>query len=495
MYRGMLGDFFFVKHVVGADTFKMLIDCGVLQCIGTKASKPTTSLGKERIIAGAADFMKDCGGALDLVVATHEHYDHLSGFILANDTFRSLKIAKVWMAWTEDRTDEVANGYRNKKNKALSALAALARSPALAATSDEMKTVTNLLQFYGGLDSVGDGAMGVAAKKRDDLAGNASCEAVLEWLRDRAGPGNVVFLKPGDVVRWGVHDAFRAYVLGPPRDDAKKLRQLDPSAGVAREVYLARGEDVETVVGLAVVHGDNGGRVRLEDQPFVPLHWCPYGANGKKLKARAPKQKPNIRIAGIYAKGDAKYRRIDDDWLGSVESLALKIDGDVNNTSLALGLELDKRVLLFPGDAQVGNWLSWGDQTYPANDTASGPRLKIEDILARTILYKVGHHASHNATLRERGLELMTDPRLCAMIPVVEETAHEQVTKNSPHGWSMPYGDLYKRLNELTDGRILRGDGETAAEKNKFGASIFRLSYGTNFKPNDPLWVELALDL
>ncbi|WP_334410103.1 hypothetical protein [Bradyrhizobium sp. AZCC 1721] len=113
----MLGDFFFVKHVVGADTFKMLIDCGVLQCIGTKASKPTTSLGKERIIAGAADFMKDCGGALDLVVATHEHYDHLSGFILANDTFRSLKIAKVWMAWTEDRTDEVANGYRKQEEQ------------------------------------------------------------------------------------------------------------------------------------------------------------------------------------------------------------------------------------------------------------------------------------------------------------------------------------------------------------------------------------------
>jgi hypothetical protein len=496
MYRGLLGDFFFVKHTMGTSAFKMLIDCGVLQCIGSKANKPVTSLGKQRIIAGADDFMKACGGELDLVVATHEHYDHLSGFILANDIFKPLKIAKVWMAWTEDRSDKVANGYRNKKNKALAALSALAKSPALATSSDEMETVTNLLQFYGGIDPVAGGGMSVARPKVGaDLAGNASCEAVLEWLRNKAGPGNVFFLKPGEVVRWGLGDAFRAYVLGPPREDPKKLRQLDPSKGTAREVYLARGEDVETVVGLAAFHGGSTGPARLEDQPFVPLHWCPYGPNGKRLKGAA-KKKPNAEVAAIYAKGAAKYRRIDTDWLGGAENLALKIDGDVNNTSLALGLELaDSRVLLFPGDAQVGNWLSWGDQTYPADDSKNGPRLKIDEILARAIFYKVGHHASHNATLRERGLELMTDPRLCAMIPVVEETAHEQVTKSSPNGWSMPYSDLYKRLNELASGRILRGDGDVSAEKNKFKASIFRLTYGANFKAGDPLWVELALDL
>jgi hypothetical protein len=182
--------------------------------------------------------------------------------------------------------------------------------------------------------------------------------------------------------------------------------------------------------------------------------------------------------------------------LGSAENLALKIDGDVNNTSLALGLELtDKRVLLFPGDAQVGNWLSWSDQVYPADDSKDGPKLKIGELLGRAILYKVGHHASHNATLREQGLELMTDPRLCAMIPVVEATAHEQKTKRSPDGWAMPYGDLYKRLNERTEGRILRGDGDIAEEKKIFTKSIFRLTYGDNFKPNDPLWVQLALDL
>jgi len=90
----------------------------------------------------------------------------------------------------------------------------------------------------------------------------------------------------------------------------------------------------------------------------------------------------------------------------------------------------------------------------------------------------VGHHASHNATLRERGLELMTDPRLCAMIPVVEKTAREQKTKTSPEGWAMPYGDLNTRLIQRTSGRLLRGDGDIAEEKSNFKESIFNLVYG-----------------
>ena len=491
MYRGLLGDFFFVKHAVGSNSFKMLIDCGVLQRIGSEKAKPTTSLGKDRIIAGVKDFIRDTGGSIDLMVATHEHYDHLSGFILANADFANFKIGKVWMAWTEDRSDKVANSYRTKKNKALAALAAVSDNPAFAAT-DEMETVRNLLQFYGDLGGLQGGAMGAAGQASDGrLSGNASCEAVLEWLRQTAGPPNVSFLKPGDVLRWGVGAAFRAFVLGPPRDD-EKLRQLDPSKGAAREVYLARGEDVESVSGIAAIHCD--GELHLEDLPFAPPYWRHYNAgNGRRSRQARHLDDPIVKI--YEGREPASHsRRIDDEWLGSAEDLALKIDGDVNNTSLALALELaDKRVLLFPGDAQVGNWLSWGDQTYPAEDSKEAARLRIDELLSRTILYKVGHHASHNATLRDQGLESMTSPDLCALIPVVEKTAREQRTTKTPNGWAMPYADLYKRLEERTVGRIVRGDGDIAAEKSKFERSIFNLSYGSYFKAGDPLWVELSL--
>ena len=44
------------------------------------------------------------------------------------------------------------------------------------------------------------------------------------------------------------------------------------------------------------------------------------------------------------------------------------------------------------------------------------------DLLRRTIFYKVGHHGSHNATLREKGLEQMSGLKV-AMIPVDHEMA------------------------------------------------------------------------
>jgi hypothetical protein len=86
----------------------------------------------------------------------------------------------------------------------------------------------------------------------------------------------------------------------------------------------------------------------------------------------------------------------------SALDLALRLDRDTNNSSLALAIELENgEVLLIAADAQVGNWLSWQELAF---DGSAG-KLTGPDLLARTVLYKVGHHGSHNATLREHGLE------------------------------------------------------------------------------------------
>ncbi|HVZ19268.1 MAG TPA: hypothetical protein VG897_19265 [Terriglobales bacterium] len=495
MYRGLLGDFFLLQHCRGEERFRMLIDCGVLQCIGSASSKPSTYKGKDRIKAGVTDLMKETGGVIDLIVATHEHYDHLSGFILAKEAFEGFQVKKVWMAWTEDKSDSVARKYRKKKDSALTALAALSQNPALSGT-EEMQTVTNLLQFYGGADAIRSDELGVAKKTTagKSLSGNASCASILDWLKAKAGPGNTHFLKPGQAVPWGIKDAFRAYVLGPPRDD-DRLRKLDPSKGVQKEVYLVRRAEAETVKGLAALHcGTNYSEGRIDMMPFARPHWRRYSTVRGTIQLHS-RQKGHDPIVSLYGR-TAGNDRIDGDWLGSTESLALKIDGDVNNTSLALALQVTEgRILLFPADAQVGNWESWADQTYPESDDRGSKQLSIDKLLERTIFYKVGHHASHNATLRERGLELMTDTRLCAMIPVVEKTAHEQKTKSSPKGWAMPYADLYTRLGERTDGRIVRGDGDPAEERKAFKGSDFEIGYGAEFASGDPLWVELSISL
>jgi hypothetical protein len=127
------------------------------------------------------------------------------------------------------------------------------------------------------------------------------------------------------------------------------------------------------------------------------------------------------------------------------------LDSLTNNTSLVLAIELpDGDVLLFAADAQVGNWLSWQDRSWSVGGrTVTGP-----DLLKRTIFYKVGHHGSHNATLKAQGLEQMERLRV-AMIPV----DHDMAVKKR---WGkMPLDDLLDVLKERAKGVVLRVDQPT----------------------------------
>ena len=71
----------------------MLIDCGVLK--GTED-------GKARMQAIVRDIAQTTAGRLDVLVVTHEHWDHVSGFVQAEDEFKQLSIGEVWLAWTEN---------------------------------------------------------------------------------------------------------------------------------------------------------------------------------------------------------------------------------------------------------------------------------------------------------------------------------------------------------------------------------------------------------
>jgi hypothetical protein len=128
--------------------------------------------------------------------------------------------------------------------------------------------------------------------------------------------------------------------------------------------------------------------------------------------------------------------------------LAIQLDDRTNNSSLVLAFEfLDtKRVMLFVGDAQVGTWLSWKNVSWANDDTT------IHDLLARTIFYKVGHHGSHNATLKQRGLELMTSPDLSAFIPTKEKDPLKVKSGE------MPFKSILEDLEKRTSQRVIRAD-------------------------------------
>jgi len=135
---------------------------------------------------------------------------------------------------------------------------------------------------------------------------------------------------------------------------------------------------------------------------------------------------------------------------GAAEDGQIYYPAYTNNTSLVLALELGEPgkgdVLLFAADAQVGNWESWQTWTCESGHVkVTGP-----DLLKRTIFYKVGHHGSHNATLKGRGVNQM-DGLKVAIIPVDEKEALKK-------RWGrMPLPDLIAALekkarNDPSDG-------------------------------------------
>src|SRR5687768_17286648 len=91
MFRQGLGDCFLLTFHVGGDERLMLIDCGSL---GSKLAKPV----KPADIAAIINKTIGPKGRLHVVVATHEHQDHLSGF--NNKEMQALqgKVDHVWLA-------------------------------------------------------------------------------------------------------------------------------------------------------------------------------------------------------------------------------------------------------------------------------------------------------------------------------------------------------------------------------------------------------------
>ena len=115
MYRQGLGDCFLLaieENKTKKPTY-ILIDFGVF--VGT-------ANGKKRMEWIAEHIIQTTDGKLDVLVATHEHYDHLSGFNLARDVLgetekEGLNIEQVWLSWTEDENNALANELRHKRKK------------------------------------------------------------------------------------------------------------------------------------------------------------------------------------------------------------------------------------------------------------------------------------------------------------------------------------------------------------------------------------------
>lgn len=526
MYRTGLGDCFllaFPKAPTPADphdVFYLLVDCGVY----FRTPEPNNAT---RILTIVKHIAAATGGVLDLLVITHEHWDHVSAFhsSQAQSIFQQIDLRRLWMAWTENLDNPLAKDLHEGRKAARAALTnALSRmnglkAQGLAAATDACALVGNLLDFFGGaVESAAPAGMGLGAAAG---AGGAvlgakksvQTEEAMLWIKETYGKDKAQFLQPGDgpLQFDGVPDA-RVYVLGPP-EDPDLIKRYNPSAS-GDEVYpkaLAAAIEASFFAAFGVVpknadalpNSDDVKEAQRTSLPFDEVHQIPT--------AGAAEVNP---FFDKYLK-EEPWRRIEGDWMEAAGEFALQLDSATNNTSLAFALEIGPpgagKVLLFPGDAQVGNWLSWfgkvqvgkrvlgKDMVWMAGaGVGNGGGLKVtaEDLLRRTVFYKVGHHGSHNATLRDQGLGLMGrfggTSDLVAFLPV-----DEHVARDLAHYGEMPLRSLIKDLAIRTGGRIARNDAGAAPKDETStlapipGAPALRLDFLD--APPDDLYFEYTV--
>ncbi len=517
MYRQGLGDCFLLAFGTDkpSDPRYVLIDCGVHM---------RQHHGRDRLGQVMRHLKASTDSNIHVVVATHEHADHLSGFVQKKSPFLKddLSVNHLWVAWTERFGDPDADRLRKEKASARDVIEkavkrAREKASALAEhleglmdfevpgdgafddkhSDDVVATIQSLAKqqvdsetrlrgfqarFMGsGDDDGGDNVLGVAGNRRKKPSSN---ELALGLLTAKAD--HVKYCNPGEALQIPDVPNVRAFALGPPRNERFLKKDLPSKVRGGhdheyKETYLSGSVELQAL-GLAP-----GLDSSTDDMPSTDLQH-PFAAkfqkkmlDRSKLVAKSKKKRAEEEAATPAEPQDSQqitdhffqehyfgkqndWRAIDDDWLGPAEQLALHLDSDTNNTSLALAIELGEpgkgAVLLFPGDAQVGNWLSWREQSY----TAEGTTVTADDLLGRTLLYKTGHHGSHNATLKNYvrpgsredgeayGLELMND--IIAMIPVDRAAADRPM----PRPWRMPHRPLYKRLRMKSERRVLRAD-------------------------------------
>jgi beta-lactamase superfamily II metal-dependent hydrolase len=481
MYRQGLGDCFLLAFppVSGTKPVYVLIDCGVLQ---------KTEREAEKMCSVVQHIKKTTDGAIDLLIVTHEHWDHVSGFSHAQDLFQQFKFDRVWLSWAENLQDPLArtvyDDLAKKKKKVEAALGLVAQlglqdkfqaasdDPNARRMNDDIETTKSILGFLG----MADGA-GLAAAKRMTLG------QTMNWVRSLVKPGD--FCSPGERRSLPGTAGVNVYVLGPPRDE-DLIKKMD-ATGEAGYAFQADRVSLTGAIDHLVTGTqdpppgpfDLRRRITREQAVSMPFFRDLYGFTEDQLGDE----------------GEA-WRRIDDEWLVSgISQLAIQIDQRTNNSSLAVAFELpDGRTLIFPGDAQFGNWFSWNSVVFK-DEAGKAVTVTTKQLLNRAVFYKVGHHGSHNAT-RPESLHEMTSGDLVAMIPTDEQFALQQNKKGS---WRMPAQELNDDLKKYTSQRILRADRtqrdlDDQGKKSDAAKAWDNFVARVNFAKKEPLLPDLDPD-
>lgn len=350
-YQMGFGDCYLLTFHYGGEKRHILIDFG---STGKPADAPS-----DLMLRVATDIRQRCDGKLHIVVATHRHKDHISGFATneagnaSGDIIRECNPDLVIQPWTEDPEAPVdaTNSTTLSSGKSIAFSETLLHMQTVAElikneadslrACDEMAALAEQLAFLGEDNISNVSAIKNLIKMSSGGRGRYVCA-------DFKNPLNLDNLLPGVTVR----------VLGPPN-----LQQ-------SKEITKMAHDDAAEFWQLSA----NAGQQGVGDGAPKPLFQ--YIAKREAAQLIPPHTRWFIR-------------RMDSMRGTQMLEIVRILDSVMNNTSVILHFEVGGKKLLFPGDAQIENW------SYALQEARNNPKLK--ELLEDVDVFKVGHHGSRNA--------------------------------------------------------------------------------------------------
>jgi hypothetical protein len=342
----LLLSFTYAAAIDGRTERHVLIDFG-----SNKAARGGPSLRDVATMIEA-----DTHGKLDVVVLTHRHRDHLSGFdpAIGGTTIAGLKPDAVVRPWTETPDAAPAagpgGGGQGLAGPPSARSANQQRLLDILDSGGRFARELTMVPFAGRLSVAESALSGMAAMQ----LGN---DRAIAALNDLAASGQAHYLRFGDPLVLDMLPGVSVSVLGPPDPDTWPA--ILKQAAQSTEYWLGAGSADPAALEAA--------------------------ASGKPIEIAGGD-------AGLLAPGPGRWLidRLDDHLVRSAERLVHQLDGVLNNTSLVLLVEAAGHRILLPGDAEIENW------GYAL--TAAPGHQAIADSLRGVELWKVGHHGSRNAT-------------------------------------------------------------------------------------------------
>jgi beta-lactamase superfamily II metal-dependent hydrolase len=336
MYNVGFGDAFRITVASGDRSWRMLVDCGVQPVSRSR----DIELSVEHIIE---DLKKDCDPKpprLNVVVATHRHQDHVSGF--ASERWRDVHVDEVWLPYVENEYDDDSIALSQSVSMKASAKALTELIASRKATPRLGAVAKKTLQLASDLaENSTENPTAMDRLLETNHSGFAKPVALRRFLPEKNADNNRIEVKELGIV---------AHILGPSRDPGM-IKKMTPPAS-AGWLALTGGTEHEST-----------------DEPLFDDSFM--------------LESPPHELAKTVQRHRLENLMLDD---GALLAAASLLDRSINNTSLFFVLEVGSLKFLFPGDAQVGAWNH-------ARQTAEWKAL-VKDVA----FYKVGHHGSHNAT-------------------------------------------------------------------------------------------------